>query len=484
MARRPLIGAGLRTLAAVGALAAGGVLVFAGLQAPWPEYRADAASVVVEPAESRQVRVCPGPLLELADDAAAATNATSFGSADLVTVAEPPSALVEEAPLENPANREAGSDGQAVALVAEPGEVAAGLLAGAQSQEAETETIAGLAVAACRDAVAESWLVGGSTALGRTTLVLLANPTDVAATVDLRVSGEAGAVDAPSALGIQVPPFEQRVVSLAGLAPNLASPVVHVVATGGRIAASLQQTAIDGLLPAGVDLVGATAAPAQTQHITGVLVAESGGVAVDEDHLDGDGFPVLRLFVPGDEPAEVTVGVVPGQGGAGTTIDAELIPGEVTDVPLGELRAGTYTLDVESDVPVVAAARTSVAPVPATGDTQSLGEPGDFAWFPASSPLAGEIAVAIADAASPVLHLSNPTDAPVTAILDLAGSEREVEVDAGGATSVELDGDDGAVIRDADGLHASVVYDGGRTIAAAPVEPPGPQDAPIRVFPN
>ncbi|WP_350347297.1 DUF5719 family protein [Agromyces sp. G08B096] len=484
MASRILLSAGTRTLAGVAALAAGGALVATGLLVPWPEHRAEPSSVVVEPAEAQEVRVCPGPVLALADDAASATTATSFGGTTLVTQVEPASGLVEEVPVEAPENPDADADGGPVALVAEPGAVDAGLLAGTQAQVADTETISGLAVASCAEAVAESWLVGGSTALGRVTLVLLANPSDVAATVDLRISGEAGPVDAPSALGIRVPPHQQRVVSLAGLAPDLSAPVVHVVATGGRIAASLQQTSIDGLVPAGADLVGAAAAPARTQVIPGVLVAEAGGAAVGEDHLDGDAFPALRLFAPGEEPVEAAVEVQGAGGGAGTTFDVRLVPGQVTEVPLGELRAGEYTVAIDADAPVVAAARTSVAPVPASGDTRSVGDPGDFAWFTATSPLIGDTAIAVADAPSPTLHLVNPGDAAVAAVLVTGGSERTVEVPAGGRASIGLTAGDGVTLREAAGLHGAVAYDGGRVIASAPVEPPGPTDAPIRVFPH
>ncbi|WP_127792927.1 DUF5719 family protein [Agromyces sp. LHK192] len=484
MARGMLVKAGLRTLAGVAALAAGGVLVMVGLQSNWPGYRAEPQSVEVRPEPSGQVRVCPGPLLELADDAAAATTASSFDSPDLVTQVQPASATVQEIDLTAPDNPEADSDGTPTALVAEPTEVDAGLLAGVQSQEASTETMAGLAVAACRDALAESWLVGGSTALGRVTLVLLANPTDVAASVDLRIFGTDGPVDAPTARGIQVPPQEQRVISLAGLAPNLDSPVVQVTATGGRIAATLQQASIDGLVPAGADLVGATAAASSEQVIPGVVVAEAGGIAVDEDHLTGDGFPVVRLFAPGAEEADVELELVPAGGDEGELIEVELLPGQVTDVPLGDVPAGTYTVRIASDQPLVAAARSNIAPIPATGDTQSVGEPGDVAWFAAASPLVGDAAVAIADAPAPRLHLVNPTDETLSVVVAESSGEREVEIPSRAAVGVDVDPGSGFTLRDADGLYASVSYEDDRLIAATVVEPAAPADAPIRVYPH
>ncbi|MDR5700397.1 DUF5719 family protein [Agromyces aerolatus] len=482
-ARRSYVIAGVRGLAAAAALAVGAGAVAAAALVPWPSYQAEPASVVVEPSESPQVRVCPGPLLALADDASSATTASSFGDVSLVTQVEPAQADVEEVEVNAPGNPDADADGTPIALTTAPGDVAAGLLAGAQSQSAGTETIAGLAVAACREAVAESWLVGGSTALGRVTLVLLANPTDVAATVELRVFGEAGPVEAPSAVGLQVPAHGQRVVSLAGLAPNVASPVVQVTSTGGRIAASLQQTAIDGLVPAGVELVGASARPAQSQQIPGVLVTGDHGVAVDEDHAEGDAFPALRLFAPGEEPVVATIGVISESGGGGTSAEVNLQPGQVTDVPLGELAAGPYSVEIEADAPVVAAARSTIPSEAGTPDAPD-GATGDVAWFSATAPLIGDTAVAVADGPGPQLHLRNPGDEVADVTIVAGGGERSVEVEAGSAVEVGLTSGQGLVLRGAEGLHASVSYRSARQLASMPVEPPGPLDAPIRIYPR
>jgi len=380
--RRTVIRVLLRALALVAAAALAVATVAAAALVPWPDHRNEAPSELVQPAESRQLRVCPGPLLSLGEDATAATTASSVGPADVVTATEPADAALEQVPLEAPGNPNAAQDGTPVAIAAEPGGVDAGMLGGAQSQSVSTETLRGFAAAACGEAVADAWLVAGATNLGRSGLVLLSNPTAVAATVDVRVVGEAGAVEAPSALGIIVPAGSQRVLSLAGLAPNLVSPVVHVTSTGGAIAATLEQSTIVGLAPAGMELTGTTAAPATTQVIPGLVVPQSGGVEAVEDHADGDDFPIVRLFAPGNAPVDVSIGVVPEGGSGGSTIEATLDPGRTLDVPLGVLDAGSYTVRVEADAPVVAAARASV------GGTEGLTDaaaPSDFAWTVATS---------------------------------------------------------------------------------------------------
>lgn len=464
---------------AAAALAVG--TVAAAALVPWPDHRVDAPSVLVQPAESRQQRVCPGPLLALGEDAAAATTASSVGSADVVTAAEPADAVLEEVPLAAPGNPNAAEDGAPVAVAAEPGGVAAGMLAGAQSQGVSTETLGGFAAAACGEAVANAWLVAGATNLGRGGLVLLSNPTAVAATVDVRVNGEAGPVEAPSALGIIVQPGTQRVLSLAGLAPNLTSPVVHVTSTGGAIAANLETSVVVGLAPAGIELTGVTATPATSQVIPGLVVPQSGGAEATEDHAEGDDFPAVRLFAPGEGTVDVSIGVVPESGSGGNTIEATLQPGSVTDVPLGVLDEGSYTVRIEADQPVVAAARTTVGG--AEGQTDAAA-PSDLAWTVATAPLLDSAVIAVPPGPSPTLHLFNPGGAPATVTLVEGGAERTVDVPAAGALSVSLGGTSSVALTGTTGLHATVSFAGDDELAAFGVQPPGPLDSPIRVYPN
>ncbi|WP_394551240.1 DUF5719 family protein [Agromyces sp. MMS24-JH15] len=486
--RRRALTATARAVGVLAVLGVGAALVAASITPDRPERVAEPDSVLVSPAASIQQRVCPGPLLQIGDDSQSATAASSFGPTQLTTAVLPADVEVEQVPIEAPDNPLASDDGGPVSLEAPADAVEVGLLAGAQSQSAATETLAGLAVAGCREPLDDAWLVGGSTALGRTTLILLANPTDVASTVDLRIFGETGAVDAPGGLGLVVPAHTQRVVSLAGLAPDLASPVVHVTSTGGRIAATLEQSAIDGLVPVGVELVGAAAPPADEQRIAGFAVVATADAVIDPDHSEGDGFPVLRLLAPGEDPVAVSVAVVPEGIGEGTTIEVSLEPGQVLDVPLSDLAPGDYAVDVMADAPVVAAARSTVPPIAPDADATALdsaaqGEPGDLAWYPASGPLIGDVAVAVPDAPSPMLHLTSSGQA-ATVIVVSGGAEDRVEVAAGGSASIAVEPGAALTLRGVEGLHATITVGDGQLLAAMPIEPPGPLDAPIRVYPR
>src|SRR5690606_24575777 len=87
-------------------------------------------------------------------------------------------------------------------------------VAGAQTQDVDAPDFRGLTAASCAEPTGSTWLVGGATTVGRSTVVLLVNPSDVPSQVTLRIFGEDGSVSAPGMTGIAVPAGGQRVVSL------------------------------------------------------------------------------------------------------------------------------------------------------------------------------------------------------------------------------------------------------------------------------
>jgi len=467
--------AGLIGVAVAVALVGGGILL------PWPAITAMPVSAEVSPIPSEQQRVCPGPLLSLGEDSSQAQAAASVGDAAAVFSAREDAASTQSLPVSTSAlsavdnSAGSGSSPLKLSLPVQAGSTEAPLLAGSQSQAAATETLAGLAVAACAEATSDSWLVGGSTDVGRTSLVLLSNPTTVLATVDLTVFGENGAVDAPGSAGILVQPGEQRVVSLAGLAPNLRSPVVHVQSRGGQTTATIEQTSIRGIEPGGVELIAASTGPAFAQIIAGIRVLAPPAAEVSgTDAGVADGTPSVRVLVTGTEPATVQVGVTSGTGGTGgTSTEVELQPGVATDVPLVGLSAGTFSARVTSDQPIVSAARTETVGSAAK----------DFAWFTASEPLADDLLVSVADGPEPVLHLVNTTatDARVT-ITPEGGSRATVSVPAGAPADVPLVAGSSYVLSGMDSIVASVGYSGDGLLSSFSLRAIGPLAAPIRVY--
>ncbi len=473
---------GARAATALVGIAVAVATVSAAQFGEWPVVTRAPVATVVEPQPSEQQRVCPGPLLSLGEDSSQASTATSVGSPSTISgakagVSVSPWTTPETADIAAVDNAQSERDGSPVVLrvPAEDGTATQPLVAGSQSQSVASETLGGFAAAACAEAASESWLVGGSTDIGRTSLILLANPTTVVASVDLTVFGESGRVDAPGSTGILVQPGKQRIVSLAGLAPNLKSPVVQVQSTGGQVAASLEESVVRGIEPGGVELVGSTAAPALDQTITGVRITPTAdpGAALDPEEFS-DETPTVRVMVPGPNRAQVEVGVLSADGQAtGASQQVELEPGIATEIPLTSLTPGVFTVRLESSEPVVGAART------AAGGTATR----DFGWFTASDPLTSDFAVSIAPGSAPTLNLYNheSTDAAVT-VVEEAGVATEVAIPGGQSALVTVQPDARYVVANTGRLVASVGYSGDGILSAFAVNPPGPLATPITVY--
>ncbi|TFD40741.1 hypothetical protein E3T37_05235 [Cryobacterium sp. TMT2-10] len=466
--------------------AVGLVIVVAGVGAaavvPWPTLEKAPPSVLVSPTPSEQQRVCPGPLLTLAEDSTQAQAASSVGSAEAVYATRSVASGAgwtdpEVSPLTAPDNAKGDIDGAPLLLrvPVEAGVDAAPLVSGSQSETVASETLGGLAIAACSEAASDSWLVGGSTDIGRTSLVLLSNPTTVTATVDLTVFGETGQVDAPGSTGILVQAGSQRIVSLAGLAPNLRSPVVHVQSRGGQVTANLQQSIVRGIAPGGVDVFGASSGPGRTQTIAGLLItAEAPEAAPTEAGGLADGVPSVRVLVPGDLPATVEVGVTSADGSApGTSVQIEVQPGLTTEVPLTGLAPGMYSAALVSDQPIVAAAQSS-----------SAGAPGrDFAWFTASDTLDEEFLVSVASGPVPTLVLVNTGGSAATyTVSPRSGEPATVDVAEGRTATLPLTAGGSYVVSGGSSTVASVTYAGDGLMASFPLSQAGPLAAPIRVY--
>lgn len=457
---------------AVVAIAAAGLL-------PLPSVTAVAPSVTVIPVPTAQQLVCSGSVLRLSDDSGqGATQASALGIPRLDAVSSTGS--VERSPLEQ-TDADSGGTSSAPIVVSTPPDPADPveqiLLSGAQEQELGDGDFVGLAASACQAPGSEAWLVGGATTVGRTTLLTLSNPSEVPATVDLEIIGESGPVAAPGTSGIVVPPNGQRVLSLAGFAPELESPVVHVTSTGGQIVAELQQSIVRGLVPGGVDIVGPSVVPATDVLIPGLVV--SGADDISSTLGIGPGFEdlttVLRVYVPGSEPANATIRVIPEDGvGTGTSFAFTFDPGVVSDVPIPELADGSYTIRVESSVALTAAARVSAA----------AGDVTDFAWLASAPALVDVAQVTIADGPDARLHLVNPTDSTVTVQLAGVGADDlSAEISPGAAVSLDVEPGATYVVSGFPALHAAVSLVGDGLIARYAVAPPGTTSSPILVYP-
>ncbi|WP_207454721.1 DUF5719 family protein [Herbiconiux sp. SYSU D00978] len=456
----------LRVAAISAALVLAGGAVAGASFAPLPEYSVTADGILVEPVATTQQRACPGPMLTVGADGAVSSSGTP------ATLFAATSGEVTNGSLSATQN----STGTLPAVGALAPVDAASQLAGSQTETLTGEEQAGLAVAACQEGSGDAWLVGGATTTGRTTVLTLANPSQVPATVDLDLYGEGGPITAPGTEGISVAAGSQRVLSLAGFAPDVVSPVVHVSSRGGSVVADLQQTTVRTLEAGGVDLIGPSAPPATDAVIPGVVL---GQVAAVENRLGEEGYgdlaPTLRLLATGGQPTTVSVTVVPEDPNlAGAVFDVPLEAGVVFDLPVEGLAEGAYAIELTADTPFVAAMRV------ATADDAGVN---DFAWSTTTETLGDTTLAVLAPGEGAALRLANPADVPATVTVAAPGGTSSVEVPAGGAVGVPVEASAAYTLTGTEGLHAAASYGTPAKAGWLALGRPAPGSSPITVYP-
>lgn len=384
------VGGALVVVAATGAVVAGATWLAPAARPTVPD---EAVEVPPQPA----TLVCPGPLVLPESVGDGAFDPMPVDPVTRVSVvAAPPDGgaltgsvlpLGDGAPL---AQLTAGSGATTVAGPTEPvvvradGAGAPVRLAGTTAALVTDGDLRGLAAATCEAPSADAWLVGGSTAVGSTADLVLVNPGSTTAEVSLAAWGPNGPVEVAGGAQL-VAPHAQRVVHLGGLVVDQRALALHVSTTGGQVAAYLQDNAVRGFTPAGTDLVVPGAQPATRQVVPGVLV--------DASTADSPDAPVLRLLAPGAEATTATVTLLGADGPVALpgAASVDLPAGQVTDLPLGGLPAGAYTVVVDAGQPVAAAVSFSRVGRPGDLDTTPRVE---RAWAAATAPGGGLVATA------------------------------------------------------------------------------------------
>ncbi len=425
------------------------------------------AGRTVQPVAADAERVCAGSALRLSDAAGNdATRASAVGTATVATATT--GSTVERSALD--ASTTGGSDPQ---LLTAPAGERTPQVAGSSYQSVSSGDLVGAGAASCDDPSQSTWLVGGSTETGRTSIITLSNPTDVNATVDLAIFDGDGTVSAPGTTGIVVAPNTQKVVPLSGFVSDQGSTVVHVSSSGGQIVAHMQETVVRTLTPGGYDVVSGGAAPARSQVIPGVVLA--GAEAAQRGDDTADAAPIVRLFVPGSRAARVTLGISTADGG-GTTVNATAEPGVVTDVTLDDFPDGRYSFTVTSTEPVVAGART-------TSPTDGNGDGSDLGWFASAEPLGDSAITAIAPGEGVRLNLVNPTREDRTVTIRSGDERLAVSLPSGATSTVPVQTAKQLTLTGVDGVVAGVTYRGTDGIAGFPVRPTTQVSSPVRVYP-
>lgn len=457
----------LVTRLAVGAVAAvvvgGGVIAAAA--APWPTFAREPMSLDVVPEAARSIAACDGPLLALGRDATAAGAITAAAPSSVVSATD--GAESTEYTLATPDRTGDGASPEAFS--AEPTDGVPTDLGAASSASLDDPDLRGLAVSACTRPAMESWLVGGSAATGASDLVLLTNPGDVAATVDLRVFGADGAQDPVAGRDIVVAARSQRAIPLAALRRGEQSPVVQVTAQGAPVRASLQSALTRTLIAGGVDQVGASALPATQQTIPAVNVT----VAPDSVASAG-GLSVRLMATAADTSANVTVrsvadGSVVSQQDAIAVTAGRPVELEVTGMPVGD-----YTVTATASDPLVAAAWTST----------DQAAPADFAWAVAAPLVDAPTLVAVASGPAPSLTLTADQDTVATLTPVAGGTPQTVQLAAGQSGTIDVAA--GTVYRldpGTGGIRGSVGFSAAGQLGTYPVTGSAAAAAELTVYP-
>ncbi len=459
-----------RVLAATIASVAAVVAVVTAVSVPWPTITREPVSVLALPAPAESVIVCDGGLLTLGRDVEDVAEIEAAAPQTVISGVSEGAAPAAESRLEVPVI--AGAEGPAV-YTAQPVGRSRTDVAASGSATASAEDITGFAASACRPPLMESWLVGGSATTGAADIVLLSNPGVVAATVQLTTYGVGGAQTPPGGADVVIAPGTQRQIPLAGLVLGESAPVIRVSAVGAPVHASLQTSITRTLTPGGADQVGPIQAPDTSQTITGVTVTQSPGV---EEASDAP--TLLRVLSPaGTGTAEITVTAL---GASQPVLPPQLVPltaGQPSEVGLGGLPAGIYTVVVTADSPVVAA----------VWQTTGFDEGSDFAWYTPSPLVTAPSLFATPAGPPPILTIVNPEDDDaIVSITTEDGLFRlEVTVPPNSTTTARLSP---RTVYQLDpgpsGIRAGVSLTGDSALAGFTVWPADAAAPPIVVYPE
>lgn len=331
------------------------------------------------------------------------------------------------------------------ALVRATGSLAPGVV-GVQTWLHRGDDDRGLAMAPCSTPASDLWLVGGDAGPSRTERLVLTNPGANTISVGFTVLGSKGTIDG-AGHGISIPPRSRSVVSLDAIAPDVARPVVHVVATGGQVSGVLSDAWIDGATGRGIDDAAPSTPPGRDLVVPGI---------------DKSGAASLRIGNPGDEEALVQIKVLTAKGVVQPDAlrAVRVLGGSTADVPL-DVPDGPIGVHLLADHAVVAGAWVERR-VAAGTDRM-----GDFGWAPATAPVQRLAGLALpggslAGGAARLILTAGDAAAAVTVTTTGPDAQlRQVTVAAGHSSAIDLGEVDGVWVQPVKGsVHAAVSVSG------------------------
>ncbi len=228
----------------------------------------------------------------------------------------------------------------------------------------------GLAGLRCEAPKTEAWFVGGTTRVGDSMTLVMANPDDTPALVDVVVWTSDGPADVRPGRGISIPGRKRAAFPLDQIAPDKEWLAVHVVVQRGRVAAALRHARLDGRTPKGVEWVPQAQPPATTVVVPGLP--------------QGPGRRILSVTNPGLDATIVSVQL--------TTPDGQFVPTglDALEVPAGTTLA-TELAPLTDTYPATVKVTSEGGPVVAGAFVYDLqdGPVREFAYAGSALPLSG-----------------------------------------------------------------------------------------------
>lgn len=252
---------------------------------------------------------------------------------------------------------------------------------------------AGAAIENCRGPASQWWFSGLNTTAGFGTQLVLGNPDNTDVVVALRAFTRDGEFALAENRRIVVAGNSVKIVDLTRTIPAQNSAALEVSAVDGRIVASIQVDAIQGVKSRGRSFIQAQKEPRELQYFASLPV----------DSVDG----VIHLLSP-EEDAEVEIFAHTRDGSfpvAGSE-NLFLSEGIVQTVSLDKLGARDVSmLSVRSDVPIIASL-TFLALNSRGGDWEAISPVEEFG---------SQSSIVIPDGATSVsLHLYSPSGDTLT----------------------------------------------------------------------
>lgn len=375
-----------RALITLGSLAIAGLTIAGAASLPLPSYTTQPIVTDRQPAVAVDTKVCPGSALELGSNPSG--NSLLYEPTGQVsTITKSQSAKESLA-----GNRESGAGGP-IKIDASVGEI----VYASQSQSPTSETVTGLATTQCSIPLREGWFVGASTSLGRSSVLLLSNPSDVISQVKIDIKSVEGQSQSDE---VVVDANSQLAISLASWIPGSESLAIRFETHGGLIAAQIQTSTVRGLETGGIDYLLPMSSPTIDMVIPGIRIENrENTLATIVDESYSDLYPRLIIWNPGGEVVDAEIYIIPSDENAiANEFSQQIAAGAITVIELNALETGSYSVHLLATDALVAVA---------SAGTKSSGAI-DFAWFDAVTSFSGEDAIQISAAPNAQITLVNP----------------------------------------------------------------------------